>query len=56
MRDSGNTTEQLSATHCLGVATMVGYLILRAVNFPDRMGPTLVNFLSWGMSPTALLL
>ena len=32
------------------------YLILRAVDFPDRMGPTLVNFLSRGVFTTTLLL
>lgn len=32
------------------------YLFFRAVNFPYRMGPTLVNFLSWRVPTTALLL
>ena len=32
------------------------YLILRTVDFPNRMGTPLVNLLSWRVSATALLL
>ena len=32
------------------------YLILRAVDFPDRMGTSLINLLSWRVPTTALLL
>ena len=32
------------------------YLILRAVDFPNRMGTSLINLLSWRVPATALLL